>query len=71
MCAQTERGNLVKTLKEQGSAQIVQAACWSPQGTPLVSANKDGVVTFWQPAPEEISNQGHRGHHLHGSRHTH
>ncbi|KAK9903907.1 hypothetical protein WJX75_000087 [Coccomyxa subellipsoidea] len=67
----TERGNLVKTLKEQGSAQIVQAACWSPQGTPLVSANKDGAVTFWQPTPEEVSHQGHPGHHLHGSRHTH
>ncbi|BDA45707.1 Autophagy-related protein 16-1 [Coccomyxa sp. Obi] len=66
----TENGKLVRTLREHGSAQIVQAACWSPQGTPLVSANKDGVVTFWQPSPDDNSSQ-QQHHHHHGSRHTH
>lgn len=70
LSAQTENGKLVRTLREHGSAQIVQAACWSPQGTPLVSANKDGLVTFWQPSPDDNSIQ-QQHHHHHSSRHTH
>lgn len=76
MHVQTEKGTLVKTLKEPGSAQIVQAACWSPQGTPLVTADRNGLVTFWQPTPEEETIQeDHRSprhhHHSHAGRHTH
>lgn len=26
----------------------ITAAAWSPQGLPLVTASKTGVVTFWQ-----------------------
>jgi autophagy-related protein 16-1 len=29
-------------------AQAVNACQWSPQGTPLVSCDKAGVVTFWR-----------------------
>ncbi len=68
--AQTESGKLVRTLREQSNTQIVQAACWSPQGMPLVSANKDGLVTFWHPSPDDNSSQ-QQHHHHHSSRHTH
>ena len=47
---QTEKqGQLVKALKPKG-AQSVQACSWSPQGTPLVSCDKAGALTFWAPS---------------------
>ena len=50
---QIDRGNaVVRTLRE-ASGQSMMAAAWSPQGTPLVSADKAGVVTFWAPKAEQ------------------
>ena len=44
-----KQGHLVKTLKAAGSQSILTSA-WSPQGSPLVSCDKAGAVTFWAPA---------------------
>ncbi len=44
-----KQGHLVKTLKAAGSQSIL-ASAWSPQGTPLVSCDKAGAVTFWAQA---------------------
>ena len=45
---QAERaGAVVRTLKDAGAASVLCTA-WSPQGTPLVSSDKAGRVTFWQ-----------------------
>ena len=55
---QTERqGLLVKTLKAAG-AQSILASSWSPQGTPLMSCDKAGAVTFW--AAQEASSALHQ-----------
>jgi len=55
---QTERqGLLVKTLKV-GGAQSILSCGWSPQGTPLVSCDKAGAVTFW--AAQEASSAPHQ-----------
>ena len=60
---QTEgKGLLVKTLKAAG-AQSILASSWSPQGTPLVSCDKAGAVTFW--AAQEGSSASHQ--HVDGS----
>ncbi|KAK9845276.1 hypothetical protein WJX81_001992 [Elliptochloris bilobata] len=40
-------GAVVRTLKDAGAASVLCTA-WSPQGTPLVSSDKAGRVTFWQ-----------------------
>lgn len=64
MCWQTERaGAVVKTLKEAGSQSIV-ATAWSPQGTPLVTGDKAGLITFWQPREDAVIGQdAHHGGH--------
>ena len=52
-CMQIDRGNaVVRTLRQDGG-QSVMAAAWSPQGTPLVTADKAGLVTFWSPKAEQ------------------
>ncbi|KAK9828803.1 hypothetical protein WJX72_002152 [[Myrmecia] bisecta] len=43
---EVEKGEVVTTLKEP-SAQSILATCWSPQGTPLVSSDKAGLLMFW------------------------
>ncbi|KAK9848571.1 hypothetical protein WJX84_006780 [Apatococcus fuscideae] len=30
------------------AGQAVQAVTWSPQGSPIVSCNRQGIVTFWK-----------------------
>lgn len=46
---QAERaGPVVRTLKDASGAASVLCTAWSPQGTPLVSSDKAGRVTFWQ-----------------------
>lgn len=42
---------MVRALKEAGG-QSIMATAWSPQGTPLVSCDKAGRITFWAPKPE-------------------
>ena len=55
---QTERhGLLMKTLKATG-AQSILATSWSPQGTPLLSCDKAGAVTFW--VAQEASSLPHQ-----------
>lgn len=54
---QVDRANaVVRTLREP-RAQSVMAAAWSPQGTPLVSADKAGAITFWAPGAEVSPSQ--------------
>ena len=56
-CMQIDRGNaVVRTLRQDGG-QSVMAAAWSPQGTPLVTADKAGLVTFWSPKAEQQPQQ--------------
>ena len=43
---QVDTGKVVKTLRAQG-VQTVQATAWSPQGSPLVSLDKSGLMTIW------------------------
>lgn len=44
---QTEGGQIAKTVKQRG-AQSVLASCWSPQGTPLVTSDRAGAISFWE-----------------------
>lgn len=44
---QVDSGKLVRTLKVK-STQNIQATAWSPQGSPLVSLDKSGVLVIWQ-----------------------
>ena len=41
---------VVAALKDRG--QPVLAAAWSPQGTPLVSCDNRGDLSFWRGAEE-------------------
>jgi hypothetical protein len=44
---QTGTATVAKTVKEQG-AQGILACSWSPQGTPLVTSDKAGAISFWE-----------------------
>lgn len=48
LCAvQSERVQVVKTVKDKGAHGIL-ACSWSPQGTPLITTDRVGAMSFWE-----------------------
>ena len=45
---QVSTGSMARELQDAGASRDVQATAWSPQGSPLVSCDKAGMLRFWR-----------------------
>ena len=45
---QVNTGSMARELQDAGASRDVQATAWSPQGSPLVSCDKAGMLRFWR-----------------------